>query len=204
MTTRTLGTIAIGMALAGPLVAACTMDGSDSPPQTGFGGGGGSANGAGSESGSGGPSPQPMLVEVDTNRTMSARPGQGVGVFVEYAQGGHWHAWWTCDTSATGFGCAFDVTVSADAAITNVAGNMLEATDQLSQATDGTLSLITQTSTGTDGVTFDTAPGGIVTIEAKLNGEDSGALFFFVQDGAINGNYQGSLTDPLMFEPTTP
>ena len=48
--------------------------------------------------------------------------------------------------------------------------------------------------------------GGVpeITIDAKLNGVDDGRLFFFVQDKLINGNFKGTFTDPLMFEPSSP
>src|SRR5690242_1712082 len=57
----------------------------------------------------------PMLVDVDTDQTMNAVGGDGVGVFVEYAKGGHWHVWWTCDTNKTQESCDFAVTMTVAA-----------------------------------------------------------------------------------------
>ncbi len=31
-----------------------------------------------------------------------------------------------------------------------------------------------------------------------------GSFLFFVQDGVVNGNYTGTITDPLMLEGKTP
>lgn len=194
--------IAAGVAAASLLLAGCTVDasnGSSGGSGTGWGTAGRASGGSSS-----GASPQPMLVDVDTNRTMSARPGLGVGVFTEYAAGGQWHVWWTCDTNITGFGCSFDVSVSTDGGITNLAGQGLESNDQITQTSPNSIRLLTQTSTGMDGATFETAPGAVITLDAKMNSQDDGALLFFVQNGAVNGNYTGTLTDPLMLEPTTP
>src|SRR5882672_3572150 len=41
----------------------------------------------------------PILAEVDTDQTLNANPGEGVGIYAEYATGGHWYIWWTCDTN---------------------------------------------------------------------------------------------------------
>jgi hypothetical protein len=57
--------------------------------------------GAAPTTGDGAPSATPLLVDVDPNQTLSAAPGQGAGVFIEYKTGGHWHVWWTCDTALT-------------------------------------------------------------------------------------------------------
>jgi hypothetical protein len=185
------------------LLAACTAD---VRPSTSTGWPATSTGGGSSGGTSSGPaSTQPMLVDVDTNRTMTATPGEGVGIFTEYAAGGHWHTWWTCDTNQTGADCSFDVTVStAGGAFTNVAGESLASSDQLLQPAAGQVEVVTQTSTGVSGVSLDTTAGSIVTLDAKMNGTQDGHLLFFVQDSQVNGGYQGTLTDPLMFEPSTP
>src|SRR5262245_53008903 len=58
------------------------------------------------------PAQTPMAVTIDTDQTMTAGPGDGTGLFVEYAAGGHWKIWLTCDTNKTGQACPFDVTAS--------------------------------------------------------------------------------------------
>jgi hypothetical protein len=162
-----------------------------------------------------------MLVDVDPNKTMKASPGNGVGVFVEYATGGHWNVWWTCSTNKTSLPCAFDnvITVSTGT-ITNLAGQQLEASDSVMQDSPQKIEAITNTTTGVDGVTFDTPFSAgqtpVITLTVTLNGIESAQSnceqggggscndVFFVQDGQLDGNYQGMLTDPLMFEPSSP
>ena len=180
------------------------------------GGGSGSSSGGtgtGSSSGGSSPSAQPMLVDVDPNQTMNAAPGEGVGVFIEYKTGGHWNVWWTCDTNNTGLNCAFDnvVTVSTGT-ITNLTGEQLEASDAVTQDSPQKVEALTTTTTGVDGITFDTPFSSgqtpIITVQAQLSGVYSGQYFFFVQDGQINGGYTANpdhmLTDPLMLEPSSP
>ena len=112
---------------------------------------------------------QPMLVVVDTDRVMNATPGQGVGVFTEYTTGGHWHVWWTCDTSKTDESCAFDVKISlASGALTNVAGTSLGAGDQVTQAAPQSVEATTTTTATIQGVTFDTVPGATITVDAQV------------------------------------
>ena len=203
---------ALGGLLSSGLLMACTVDGTASSGG-GYGYAGGSSSSSGSSSGasssSGGATTQPMLVDVDPNRTMNATPGNGVGVFTQYVTGGHWNVWWTCDTSKTSLPCAFDVTVSVSTGtIANVTGQTLETGDTPTQPSPQSVELVTTTTTAIDGVTFDTVvPAGatpIITLEAKLNGVDDGQYLFFVQDGQINGNYAGTLSDPLMLEPSSP
>jgi hypothetical protein len=147
-----------------------------------------------------------MLVDVDPNQTMSVNAGSGVGVFTEYASGGHWHVYWTCDTNMTNLSCAFDVIVTVSAGTIENLQTQLSS-DTLQQSATH-VEVTTSTTTGVDGITFDTVvPQGtkpIITLDAKMDGVDSSKFLFFVQDGQINGNYTGSLTDPLMLEPSQP
>jgi hypothetical protein len=204
-------TLAFGGIVSAALLMGCTVqDGSGSSGgESGYAGGSSSSSGGGTSSSGSSTPTQPMLVDVDPNRTMNATPGNGVGVFTQYETGGHWNVWWTCDTSKTSLPCAFDVTVTVSTGtIANVAGETLEAAEAPTQATTQSVELVTTTTTGIDGVTFDTVvPAGatpIIRLDAKLNGLDDGQYLFFVQDGQINGNYAGTLTDPLMLEPSSP
>jgi hypothetical protein len=201
-------TFALGVIL-GSLAIGCSVQ-AESAGSVGAGGFGGSSSGSGSSSGGG--SVQPMLVVVDPNRTMSATPGDGVGVFTQYETGGHWDIWWTCDTSKTSLPCAFDITVSVTiGAIHNVAtqGLVSDNGDALTTISLQEIEAATTTTTTLQGITFDTigVPDGtvpIITLNATLSGQEDGSYLFFVQDNAINGNYQGTLTDPLMLEPQSP
>ena|SRR5579883_2389484 len=178
----------------------------DNQPSYGYGGGSGGGSGGSAGTSSGGASATPLLVDVDPGRTLNAQPGQGVGVFTEYVSGGHWHVWWTCDTGKTGSPCSFDVKVSVDRdSILDVsADTSTSAASSVTQPTAQSLESQTTTSTGVDGVHFDTTPGAIITLDASVDGMHDGSFLFFVQDGQVNGGYQGTVTDPLMLEGKTP
>jgi hypothetical protein len=194
---------AIGVCAAATALVLGCGDASESGGGYGYAGGSGSSG----SSGGGGGSTTPMLVDVDPNETMNAAPGEGVGVFVEYKTGGHWHIWWTCDTNKTGQSCAFDNTVTASTgAIANVQGGVLSGGPNAGGTP--TLEDQTTTTTGIDEMTFDTpftaGQTPIITLDAKVDGVESGQYLFFVQNGQINGGYKGLLTDPLELEPSTP
>jgi hypothetical protein len=201
-------TLAFGVVAASSLLLGCSAPTSEEG-SGGFSGGYGGGSGSSSSSSGAGASTQPMLVDVDPNRTMNASPGQGVGIFTQYQTGGHWNIWWTCDTTVTNLDCSFDITVTVSTGtIANLAGQALEQGDTSTQVTSHKIEAVTTTTTTVQGVTFDTVvPAGatpIITLDAKLDGTEDPSYLFFVQDGQINGNYTGMLTDPLMLEPSSP
>lgn len=152
----------------------------------------------------GGTSASPMLVVVDTDQTMTATPGDGVGVFIEYASGGKWTIWWTCDTARTSEPCDFVIGASAQT------GNIGQVdTSQLGNGTATTptpsrVEARVRTTTELHGISFVTAPGATLTVEASVGGIKDGSFLFFVQDGKVNGGYQGQLTNPLQLQGKTP
>jgi hypothetical protein len=181
------------------LSVACGDPGSSTTTASGTGGGGSSGTGGGSSG-----STQPLLVIVDTNQTMTASPGQGVGVFVEYQAGGHWNIWWTCDTYKTSLSCNFDVIATVT---TGTIANVIGQSETVNQASSQQIEALSTTTTGVNGMTFDTPLGPkapIITVSASVDGAQSGSFLFFVQNGQINGGYNGTLSDPLMFEPSSP
>ena len=145
-----------------------------------------------------------MLVEVDSNQTMAAQPGEGVGVFVEYAKGGHWHVWWTCDTNKTSQSCDFAVSISA------ATGNLsnIDATEMAgglySSPTPSRIDASSTITTELRGIRFDTDAGGVITVQASLGTLTDGSFLFFVQDGKVNGGFAGKLTNPLRFQGSSP
>ena len=146
----------------------------------------------------------PLLVVVDTNQTMNAVGGDGVGVFVEYAAGGHWHVWWTCDTNQTQAQCNFVVGITAaSGAITKLDASQLSGGfASLSSATQ--LDASSTTTTTVTGVKFDTDPGAQITLDATMGNLTDGSFLFFVQDGKVNGGYAGTLSNPLSLVGSTP
>jgi hypothetical protein len=198
---RAWGGHAITVAAVSAVLVGCTVDSRPmSTSSGGYAGTGGAVNPPPA-----GKSAQPLLVEIDPNRVLTAVGGQGVGVFTEYVAGGHWHVWWTCDTTLTGLPCDFTVTVSVPVgSITNLAGQLVDPSDQLRQPGAQAMNAMTTTTTAIDGVTFDAAPGASITLEAEVNGLSDGSYLFFVQDNQVNGGYEGSLTDPLILAPSSP
>jgi hypothetical protein len=202
----------LALVLAVPLgVAACFVDSSDHGHSMGGSGtgpatsvsGNGSGNGPG---GDGSPSQYPITAKIDSDQTMQVNAGQGVGVFTEYVSGGHWHVWWTCDSSINpqGAPCAFGVKISAGTnSIRNVTTQQFATTDSISSS-PAEIDATTTTSTAFDGLLFDTAPGDTITISATVGGLYDGRFLFFVEDGKIDDGSQIPVTDPINLVPSAP
>jgi hypothetical protein len=214
MTLLRLGSFVTALAVAAVLTA-CTADVSTS----GYASGGGPVfieDAGGGDVGTVSPgSPDPshtsLLAVVDPNVKMTASPGEGVGVFTEYDSGGHWQVWWTCDTSRTSESCPFDVKAWAEqGAIVNASSEQFAFGDTLTTPSTpgpgaaGGIEAKTVTTTGTQGVLFDTDPGATITLTVTIGGLYSGQFLFWVQGGRINGGYTGSVTDPLMLVGASP
>jgi hypothetical protein len=135
----------------------------------------------------------PLVVELDADRTMTAQGGEGVGVFVEYASGGKWHLFWTCDTAITGQACEFLLRATAKDGTLTVPDKGVDPAESFE--------FESLTKTEVNEVFFTAKAGSDVQIEAVIGGEHSSKFFFFVQNGAVNGDYTGILTDPLIFRP---
>ena len=159
-------------------------------------------------------SAQPMLVRSETGKTLKSSPGDGGGVFVEYATGGHWTIWWTCDTNQTARTCHYEVTATThDGHITNIAGydgTTLSPSEGgpfeggVSEAGPPTFPIQGSVTTEIQGITFDTDPGAIIEVTATLDSSYDGSLFYFVDANKVKDGYHGVLTDPLEFQPTSP
>ncbi|HEY1960467.1 MAG TPA: hypothetical protein VGH28_32880 [Polyangiaceae bacterium] len=150
---------------------------------------------------------QPLVVSIDTNQTMShVAGGSGVGLFVQYAAGGHWKVRWTCDTSLSGLSCDFAVKMSGTA-IANGKSTFdpSESGDTMRSPTPDEIDLTSHTTVAVDELDFDAAPGADLKIDLSVSGLRDGSFFFFVQNGQIDGNFPTSkLSDPLVFEPSAP
>ena len=150
-------------------------------------------------------SSSPMVVAVETNQTMVAKGGEGVGVFVQYRAGGHWHVWLTCDTLVSGLDCRFNVSAVAS---TGALSNLLATpgkTARIDLSTiGGAVTASSQLTNEVAGFDFGSVAGATLTVTATVSGMQSGDFFFFVQDGKVNGGFGGRLTNPLRFEPTKP
>jgi hypothetical protein len=191
------GRAAAVIGLAGLLVA-CVADSSSS--NTGSASGGTASGPVGSSSGAG--SVQSLVVDVQTGGTLIATPGNGIGIYVEYEAGGHWNVSWTCDTNLTNLPCNYVVDASvASGSLTNSSTDGFVSSALLTQPHPDLLEAVTTTTDATQGIEFDATAGAPVTVSVSLNAPVS---FFFVQDGQVNGGYKGALTNPLVFQPSTP
>ncbi len=146
----------------------------------------------------------PMLAVVDDDQTMTADPGQGVGVFIEYKTGGTWHLWWTCDTMKTGQTCDFVVSATlSQGTITNVDQQQLQG-GFVAAPNASSVEAHVSTSNNVNGITFQTPAGAQIQVTASVGGVTDGSFLFFVQDGKVNGGFTGKLTDPLDVQGKTP
>jgi hypothetical protein len=153
------------------------------------------------------PDPNPpvetMKVAIDADKTMTTEPGEGVGLFIEYATGGHWHVYTACDTNLSSFACAFDVIVSViDPAteISNVKTENLTGEEDFIQV-DGTaeVHLYTKTTTALNGVTFDATPGAVLEVDTYLDNKPGEHFVYWIGEGVL---HTGAPSNPLQLSPT--
>ena len=146
--------------------------------------------------------PNPRTVAITPDKALESAAGDGVGVFVEYLTGGHWHVWTSCDTNISKAVCGFTgfVTVESGAQISNVQGENLETGDLAQLDTSGgAVHLNVRTSTEFDGVTFDATPGAKVELEVYLDNDPDPRIVYWFGDGVL---HQGAPTDPIVFAPS--
>lgn len=161
----------------------------------------GGAAGSGGSGGAGG-STSVVKATIDVDQTLDTAPGEGIGVFIEYASGGTWHVFTSCDTAISGLTCAHNVsvTVPASASFGNIKQDGLEGADTVYEYTDG-LELATDTSTDLDGVYFDTDPGAKVRFEVWLDGQAESRFVYWVGGGAVHA---GAPSNPVDLIPSAP
>lgn len=138
---------------------------------------------------------------IDTDATLEVVPADGVGVFVEYASGGNWHVFTSCDTDRSGFDCRFDLVVQplGQSKISAVLPEDLESEDSLSLAGDDTVQLVTRTDFDLDGFFLQTDPGVALSVDAYLDGACTNYLFW-AGNGAV---HEGAPSSPMEFVPSS-
>lgn len=147
--------------------------------------------------------PDSYDVDIDTNATLDAELGAGVGIFVEYSAGGHWAIWTSSDLNIGGYSREFDIiaTVVDDRAVmSNVTGDHLVSGDTLDLLADNQLQLVTLTSQGDNGVSFDTDPGVGVEIDVLVDGVSDSRIIYWVGGGVL---HTGAPSNPVAFWPTS-
>jgi hypothetical protein len=146
---------------------------------------------------------EPKQVAIEPDKALQWDAGEGVGMFVEYTSGGHWHVWASCDTNVSFEVCNFEafVTVASGDKLSNLQADTLENGDIVEELEDGALHLATRTSSEFDGMTFDATPGGVIALEAYLDGDPDPRILYWFGDGVL---HEGSPTDPVEFKPSAP
>lgn len=146
----------------------------------------------------------PKQVAITPDKTLQADAGEGVGIFVEYATGGHWHVWTACDTNRSKLACDFEIFAIPEkgAKISNVqAAEALEAGDSADELSDGSAHLSASTSAEFDGMTFDATPGALVELEIYFDGIPDPHIIFWYGNDTL---HTGAPTDPIDFIPDAP
>jgi hypothetical protein len=187
------------------IAVACTVTSTPPEASEAYGGPYPTYDAAVPEADDSGASAHPILALVDTNETMTAAPGQGLGVFVEYDSGGNWNVWWSCGPEQDGTDppCQFDVKISAaSSAIAGVATRGFLSSDTFTAATNQ-IEAVTMTTTAFDGLTFQTAPGAVITLSVTVGGV-YGQFLFFVEQGKVDDGASGLVTNPVMLQGSTP
>lgn len=143
---------------------------------------------------------------IDTDATLSVDPGRGVGVFVEYASGGTWRVYVSCDTFESEVPCHWDVLVSSTGPLTNAEALELSAaaaSSGLDIAASGrsAIHLTTETTTELEGMTFESAPGATLRLDVLLDGVADGRFIYWVGGGAVHTGAPASILDLV---PTSP
>jgi len=148
-------------------------------------------------------SEDPMLVALDTDATVSAEPGEGVGLFVEYAAEGKWRLSTTCDTNYSNIGCTFDVFAGVDTSseLTDLSTEDLEGRDDAAIIEEGVAGWHAETASDIDAITLTTTPGAILRVEMYLDQVSQPRFVYWFGNGVL---HEGAPTNPVDFEPTAP
>ena len=145
----------------------------------------------------------PAQFPIDMDKTIQPSGGQGVGVFVQYATGGHWTISMACDTTTSGMPCDFDVFVTPlleGAAVSNPLWQHIEGAGS-TQFTANTLHVFAETAMAVDAITFDSPPGNGIEVDVALDGEAQSRFIYWIGEGVL---HTGSPTNPVDFVPSAP
>lgn len=149
------------------------------------------------------PAQEIMEFSIDTDKVLESPAGEGIGLFVEYAAGGTWRLWTTCDTNYSNVGCKFDVIAAIDTGskIDIVEGSELEGYDEVEALEDGSARLYAETASDFDVMTLTTTPGSILRVDLQLDGAPASRFIYWVGNGIL---HEGAPTNPVDFKPSSP
>ena len=141
-------------------------------------------------------------VAIQADQQLSANPGEGVGIFVEYRAGGQWHIWTTCDTFTSKAVCSFDIFAGTrPEQLRSYATDQAEGYDEVKDLGNGELELIADTDSDTDGLIVVTDPGAPLALEVYLDGNGAEPFVYWVSDNII---HTGAPDNPVEFVPASP
>lgn len=119
---------------------------------------------------------------IDSDATFTYTAGVDAGYYITYVGAGAWHLEWTCDTNLSADGCTFSGTIYADlpASGANATCFECEANDELSSNVSNAvgpngeaqmeIDFNTVTTTGVDGVDFQSVAGSSIDLDIQTNG----------------------------------
>jgi len=144
----------------------------------------------------------PVYTTIDADHLLTTDLGLGAGLFVEYASGGYWTLWTSCDTDVTGSLCYWEANVTARASsIDEVYEWDTEDHDHVDLYGSNGLTFIADTASHTDSVEFRTDPGALVEIEVFLDDYLAPEYFVWYGNGFV---HDGTDISPVVFQPDLP
>jgi hypothetical protein len=156
---------------------------------------------------------QARTVPVDTDATLEpTEQGKEVGLFVEYATGGDWHIFTSCDTlvqcppgsssRCNALACNWDVVATAITGKLSATSAEIDPDDEVDRIDDGSVRLMLTTFSEKDSVHLSADPGEKLELDLFLDGNYDPSYVFWVTGGAATTG--GAPSDPVVFSPTAP
>lgn len=144
-----------------------------------------------------------LRMSIDTNQTLQADPGEGAGLFVEYAEGGEYHVFATCDTNHSDYNCGWSIVASIDPTLSMdfTDDGDLEKGDEITRIDQGAVRLDFLVGADFDGVVLKVPPGERFRLNWLLDSVAQEDKLSWVSEGAVK---TGAPSDPLDLEPTSP
>jgi len=144
----------------------------------------------------------PIRATIDRDAELVDRnPGQGIGVFVEYHEGGEWRIDVGCDTTLSMLACSWLVVIEPlEGTLSKVAARDLESSDEF-EFLPTSVGIDTTTTDDLDGVSFSAEPGSGIALFTALDGYQESRFVYWVGDGAVHTGAPGV---PFELEPDRP
>jgi hypothetical protein len=145
----------------------------------------------------------PARAWIDVDAPLASEPGEGVGLFIEYQEGGRWHLFTTCDSAASGYECEFNVVVAPldGASVFGVIPEALERDDVLQINAQDHVRFLARTDLDQDGFYVDADAGAPIEIEFLLDGVCASRYVYWIGEGGI---HSGVPSNPFELEPVAP